>query len=269
MNSLVRNRLLAALPDQELEKIFTGLGSVRLRSGEILYHSGEEIRHVYFPEQGLISLVAMMMDGATVETGIVGKEGMMGVPVFLGAGSAPYRAIVQVEGHAWRMKAEAFKYEVLRGGALYKSLLLYTQALMTQMSQMAACNCLHTVEERLCSLLLMVDDRMDSGEFFLTHEMIAEMLGARRAGITVAAGKLRQAGVISYMRGRIHIRDRRSLEMWACECYRTIKTEFDRLFAVEPGSELTGGPRIPATVHWPGSGAPTGINQGRESIRLT
>lgn len=266
MISLVRNRLLAAVPDQELEKILAGLGSVRLRPGEILYHSGEEIRYVYFPEQGLISLVAMMMDGATVETGIVGKEGMMGVPAFLGAGSAPYRAIVQVEGHAWRMKADAFRYEMLRGGTLYKRLLLYTQALMTQMSQMAACNCLHTVEERLCSLLLMVDDRMDSGEFFLTHEMIAEMLGARRAGVTVAAGKLRQAGVISYMRGHIQIQDRRSLEMWACECYRTIRAEFDRLFEDRPESEMA---RVPAPVHWASSGLSSGMNHLRESIRST
>ncbi len=159
MISLARNRLLAAVPEQDFERLMVGLGSVHLCSGDILYHAGEEIRHVYFPDQGLISLVATMMDGATVETGIVGNEGMMGVPVLLGASSAPYRAIVQVEGQAWRMKADVLKYEMLRGGALRKRLLLYTQALMTQMSQMAACNCLHTVEERLCSLLLMIDDR--------------------------------------------------------------------------------------------------------------
>ncbi len=266
MISLARNRLLAALPDQELERLLAGLGSIHLHSGDILYHAGEEIRYVYFPEQGLISLVATMMDGATVETGIVGNEGMMGVPVFLGAGSAPYRAIVQVEGQAWRMKADVFKFEMLRSSALHRRLLLYTQALMTQMSQMAACNCLHTVEERLCSLLLMIDDRMDSGEFFLTHEMIAEMLGARRAGITVAAGKLRQAGVISYMRGHVHILDRRSLEMWACECYRTIKTEFDRLLVIETEAEIE---TVSSTVHWAGSGVSAGMNHGRESIRPT
>jgi hypothetical protein len=130
------------------------------------------------------------------------------------------------------------------------------------MSQMAACNCLHTVEERLCSLLLMIDDRMDSNEFFLTHEMIAEMLGARRAGITVAAGKLRQAGVISYMRGHIHILDRRSLEMLACECYRTIKTEFDKLFETDPESEFE---KVPAAIHWAGSGS----SYGREPVRPT
>jgi CRP-like cAMP-binding protein len=265
MIALARNRLLAALPEQDFERLMVGLGSVHLCSGDILYHAGEEIRHVYFPEQGLISLVATMMDGATVETGIVGNEGMMGVPVLLGASSAPYRAIVQVEGQAWRMKADVFKYEMVRGGELCKRLLLYTQALMTQMSQMAACNCLHTVEERLCSLLLMIDDRMDSSEFFLTHEMIAEMLGARRAGITVAAGKLRQEGVISYMRGHIHILDRRRLEMWACECYRAIKTEFDRLFEIETESEFE---KIPPALHWTGSGA-SAYGHGREPIRPT
>ena len=251
MISLARNRILAALPEQDHERLFGRLGSVHLRLGDILYHAGEEIRHIYFPEQGLISLVATMMDGATVETGIVGNEGMMGVPVLLGAGSAPYRAIVQVEGQAWRMKADVFKYEMLRSGALNKRLLLYTQALMTQMSQMAACNCLHTVEERLCSMLLMVDDRMEASEFFLTHEMMAEMLGARRAGVTVAAGKLRDAGVIGYMRGHIRILDRRSLEMWACECYRTIKTEFDRLFEIESQSEYE---KPASALHWAGSG---------------
>ncbi|HEV2669264.1 MAG TPA: helix-turn-helix domain-containing protein, partial [Blastocatellia bacterium] len=135
----------------------------------------------------------------------------------------------------------------------------------TQMSQMAACNCLHTVEERLCSLMLMIDDRMDSNEFFLTHEMIAEMLGARRAGITVAAGKLRQAGVISYMRGHIRILDRRSLEMWACECYRTIKTEFDRLFEIESESEFE---KIPPALQWAGSGSGA-YGHGREPVRPT
>src|SRR6266545_4797255 len=213
MISLARNRLLAALPEQDFERLTVGLGSVHLCLGDILYHAGEEIRYVYFPEQGLISLVATMMDGATVETGIVGNEGMMGVPVLLCASSAPYRAIVHVEGQAWRMRADAFKYEMLSGGALRKRLLLYTQALMTQMSQMAACNCLHTVEERLCSLLLMIDDRMDSNEFFLTHEMIAEM--------------------------------------WGCECYRTIKMEFDRLFEIEAESEFEKAPPAP---QWAGQG---------------
>jgi CRP-like cAMP-binding protein len=266
MSALVRNRLLAALPDHDLEKLLLRLGMVRLRPGDILYHSGEEIRYVYFPDQGLISLVATMMDGATVETGIVGNEGMMGVPVFLGAGSSPYRSIVQVEGEAWRMKADVFRYEMRRGGAFHHRLSLYTQALMTQMSQMAACNCLHTVEDRLCSLLLMIDDRMDSGEFFLTHEVLAEMLGARRAGITVAAGKLRQVGAINYVRGHIHILDRSRLEMLACECYRTIKTEFERLLDTEAESAFA---RFQAAVHWASSGVSAGLNQGRESIRLT
>jgi CRP-like cAMP-binding protein len=266
MLELIKNRLLAALPDQELNQILVRLASVRLHPGEVLCHSGEEIGHVYFPDDGLISLVATMMDGATVETGLVGNEGMMGVPVFLGADSAPYRAIVQVEGHAWRLRADLFKYEMRRCNTLHKRLSLYTQALMAQMSQMAACNCLHTVEERLCSLLLMVHDRMDSDEFLLTHEVIAEMLGARRAGITVAAGKLRQIGAINYVRGHIQVLDRRLLEVAACECYRAVKTEFDRLLEPEAEERL---PPLSMAAHWNGSAVNAGVNQGRESIRPT
>ncbi len=266
MLELVRNRLLAALPAQELNQLLVRLASVRLCPGEVLCHSGEEIGHVYFPDDGLISLVATMMDGATVETGIVGNEGMMGVPVFLGAASAPYRAIVQVEGYAWRMRADIFKSEMRRNGALHKRLSLYTQALMAQMSQMAACNCLHTVEERLCSLLLMIHDRMDSDEFLLTHEVIAEMLGARRAGITVAAGHLRQMGAISYVRGHINVLDRRALEKAACECYRAVKTEFDKLLEAEVEERL---PPLSMAAHWNGSAVSAGMNHGRESIRPT
>jgi CRP-like cAMP-binding protein len=257
MSVLVKNRLLAALPDQELEQFLSKGGPVHLHPGEVLYHSGEKIRYVYFPDQGLISLVATMMDGTTVETSIVGNEGMMGVPVFLGADSAPYRAVVQVGGRAWRIKAEAFNYELRRSGDLQKRMLRYTQALMVQMSQMAACNCLHTVEERLCLLLLMIHDRMDTGEFFLTHEMIAEMLGARRAGITVAAGQLRQEGVISYTRGHIRILNRQRLEVTACECYRMVKTEFDRLLEVETEPGLA---QIAGAVHWDGSGVGAAIS---------
>ncbi len=266
MHSVIRNRLLAALPDQDLEQILVRSGSVRMRPGEVLYHSGEEIHQIYFPEEGLISLVATMMDGTTVETGIVGNEGMMGVPVFLGADSAPYRAVVQVGGHAWRMKVDAFKYEIWRSSALHKRLLLYTQAMMTQMSQMVACNCLHTVEERLCALLLMIHDRIDAEEFFLTHEVIADMLGARRAGITVAAGKLRQAGAISYMRGHIRVLNRCGLETSACECYRSIKAEFDRL--LESEHDKVEAP-MSAAIHWNGSALRAVMNQGRESIRPT
>lgn len=255
-----RNRLLAALPKADLQRLYHTGERVHLPAGSVLCHSGEEIRYVYFPEQGLIALVATMMDGATVETGLVGREGMTGVPVLLGAASAPYRAIVQVAGEAWRLRADTFKEELHRSGELQHRLLLYTQALMTLMSQMAACNCLHTVEERLCSLLLMIHDRIESGTFSLTHEALAEMLGARRAGITVAAGKLREAGVINYVRGHVHITNRGLLELTACECYQTIRGEFDRLVAErEPEPTLSFNP----LAH----GA--GLNQGRESISLT
>jgi CRP-like cAMP-binding protein len=259
-----RNRLLAALPHAELNQLYSTGERVRLPAGSVLCHSGEEIRYVYFPEQGLIALVATMMDGATVETGLVGREGMTGVPVLLGATSAPYRAIVQVAGEAWRLRAETFKEELQRHAVLQHRLLLYTQALMTLMSQMAACNCLHTVEERLCGLLLMIHDRIESGTFSLTHEALAEMLGARRAGITVAAGKLRDAGVINYVRGHVHITNRHMLELSACECYQTIRGEFDRLVA--PGAPE------PALAYSPllhSGSLSAGMNHGRESISLT
>jgi CRP-like cAMP-binding protein len=260
MSTACRNQLLAALPKAELNRLYNAGERVRLPVGTVLCHSGEEIRNVYFPEQGLIALVATMMDGATVETGLVGREGMAGVPVLLGATSAPYRAIVQVAGEAWRMRADVFKEELQRGGVLQHRLLLYTQALMTLMSQIAACNCLHTVEERLCGLLLMIHDRIESGTFSLTHEALAEMLGARRAGITVAAGKLREAGMINYVRGHVHITNRSLLEVSACECYQTIRGEFDRL-------AWTGEPEAALPFHQLLQGA--GLNQGRESISLT
>jgi CRP-like cAMP-binding protein len=227
----ISNRLLSSLPQLELQQLRKHLEYVQLPAGAVLCHAGEEIRHVYFPETGLIALLATMTDGATVETALVGKEGMTGVPLLLGATSAPSRAIVQVAGAAWRLRADLFKEEVRRSEALQQRLLLYTQALMTLMAQMVACNCLHLVEARLCSLLLMIQDRSEEGDFLLTHEALAELLGARRAGITVAAGKLREAGIISYVRGHLHIVNRNLLEASACECYRTVKEEFDRLFA--------------------------------------
>jgi CRP-like cAMP-binding protein len=227
---LLKNSLLRFLPAQETEQLLTELEPVRLLHFDILCHSGEEMSYVYFPNEGLISLVATMVNGATVETGLVGKEGMIGVPILLDACSAPYCAIVHIPGVAWRMKADVFREELSQNEILRQKLLHYTQALMTQMSQMVACNCFHTLEERLCSLLLMIHDRIESDEFFLTHEIIAEMLGVRRAGITVAAGKLRHSGVINNLRGHFHILDRKNLEASACECYRTIREEFDRLF---------------------------------------
>ncbi|HZS09178.1 MAG TPA: Crp/Fnr family transcriptional regulator [Blastocatellia bacterium] len=262
----VSNRLLTGSLLSDPEHLHGGLEPVTLEPGEVLCHSGEEIHYVYFPNNGLISLVATMMDGTTVETGIVGREGMIGVPVLLGAGSAPYRAIVQVAGSAWRMRTEAFRNELHHNPAFHSRLLLYTEALMIQMSQMAACNCLHSVEERLCSLLLMVHDRTDGGQFCLTHEAIADMLGTRRAGVTVAAGKLRQAGVISYVRGHIHILDRYSLETEACECYHTVRAEFSRLLEAEPPREFS---PLHQAIQWNGSGVSAGLNQGRESIRVT
>jgi CRP-like cAMP-binding protein len=262
---MFRNGLLAFLPFEERLRLLEEIELVELRAGDILCHSGEKISHVYFPEEGLISLIATMVNGATVETGIVGREGMVGMPVFLGAESAPYCAIAHIAGEAWRLTAEVLRDELDRSSVLRQRLLLYAQALMTQMSQMAACNCLHTLEERLGSLLLMIHDRIDSGKFFLTHEVIAEMLGVRRAGITVAAGKLRRAGVIHNLRGHFQILDRDNLESCACECYRAIREESDRLLETEAVPPLTDGSGV---VQCNDLGLKTEYHRGRESVRV-
>jgi CRP-like cAMP-binding protein len=224
-----RNRLLASLSQQDMAHLLAGLEPVRLRHGDVLCQFNEKMPYIYFPDGGFISLVSTMLDGATAGIGLVGYEGMIGVPLFLGVGKSPYRAIVQIRSEGWRMKADNFREVVRLSGGLRWRLMLYTQSLMTQLSQIAACNCLHTIDKRLSCLLLMIHDRVESSQFFLTHEDIAGILGARRAGITVEAGKLRRAGVINYLRGQIHILDRNHLELSACECYRILKGEFDYL----------------------------------------
>jgi CRP-like cAMP-binding protein len=221
----IKNQILAALPAQELEQMLAKFESVSLHSNQVLYNPGEDIAYLYFPDCGLISFVATMIDGTTVEVGMVGSEGIAGVPVLLGSNSMPYRASVQVRGHARRMRTDVFKDEIQRHSAFQHWLLRYAQSLLIQAAQTAACNRLHTVEERLCRWLLMVHDRLDSNEFLLTHEVIAKMLGSRRAGITVAAGMLQRAGMINYIRGRIQILNRSALESSACECYRIIRAE--------------------------------------------
>lgn len=223
-----KNHLLAAMARQ-FGQLLMRCEPCDLTPNQTVYGPGEPMHHVYFPEEGVVSLVAALSDGTTVEVGMVGCEGMLGVPLLLGVTDMPHCAVVQVGGRAWRMRAEVFREEVQRQHSLCAGLLRYTQALLVQTAQVAACNRLHTVEERLCRWLLMVHDRLESDDFLLTHEVIAKMLGSRRAGVTVAAGLLQRAGIISYLRGHIHILDRRRLESTACECYYTIKSEFDRL----------------------------------------
>ncbi|MDY6936796.1 MAG: Crp/Fnr family transcriptional regulator [Cyanobacteriota bacterium] len=203
--------------------------------GQILYEPKEPIEYVYFPIRAMISLVSVLEDGKTTEIGLIGNEGMVGLPVILGGYSSANRAIVQVAAGAIRVKADIIKQEFLRGGKLQQLLLLYTQAQFTHTAQTAACNRQHTIEERLARWLLSVRDCTLSNELPLTQEFIATMLGTRRSGVSVAAGTLQKAGMIRYSRGKITILDRAGLEDTACECYRVVKNEFQRLLGVGRG----------------------------------
>ena len=223
------NRILKALPLEEYERLSTHLEPVSMPLGEILYHPDEPITHVYFPNHGTVSLVSNLEDGTSVEVGMVGNEGMFGVCVFLGSISTPLLAQVQLPGDGLRMRANVLKSEFKKGGQLQDLLLRYTQAFITQIAQTAACNRAHTVEGRLSKWLLMCEDRANSKKLELTHEFIAMMLGARRAGVTEAAGDLRSRGWIDYKRGHLTILDRHGLESVTCECYPLVKKEFARL----------------------------------------
>lgn len=228
-SSLSSNYLLANLPSNEYERIVPHLNPVNLEPGQILNEPNETFTDVFFPTQATISLVSLMEDGATTEIGSVGNEGMLGIPVVLGGLSSTCRAIVQIEGTAIMMNAEVLIKEFGKGSELQRLLLLYTQVLLTQISQCAACNRQHTIEERLSRWLLSTHDRVNQKELGLTQEFIANMLGIRRSGVTVAVNLLQEAGMIRHSRGKITILDRRKLENTACECYRVIKKEINRL----------------------------------------
>lgn len=225
----VENRLLAALPGEEYERLLPHLEQVSFALGEVVYESGGQMAHVYFPTTSIVSLLYTMENGATAEMGLTGNEGVVGIALFMGGGTMPNRAIVQSAGGAIRMKAEALQNEFALGSQFQHLLLRYTQALITQISQTAVCNRLHAVEQQLCRWLLLSHDRVKADELVMTQELIADMLGVRREGVTVAAGQLQDAGAISYVRGRIKILDRRKLEAMACECYKVVRDEFDRL----------------------------------------
>jgi len=224
-----KNRLLAALPREEYERILPRLGHLSFKLGEIVYESGGQMDYIYFPTTAIISLLYVMENGASAEMGMAGKEGLVGVALFMGGNTMPNRAVVQSAGGAVRMKADALREEFARGGMFQRLLLRYTQALLTQMSQTAVCNRLHEIEQQLCRWLLLSHDRLDSDELVMTQELIANMLGVRREGVTHAAGRLQEGGLISYVRGRIAILDRRGLEAAVCECYGVVKDEYDRL----------------------------------------
>jgi CRP-like cAMP-binding protein len=223
------NRILNALTHAEYERLASHLEYVTMPVGKVLCQPDEPITHVYFPNSGTVSIVSTFEEGGSVEVGMVGNEGMFGVCVFLGSISTPLEAIVQLPGDGLRMHADVLKEEFNRGGLLQDLLLRYTQAFITQIAQGAACNRAHNIDGRLAKWLLMCQDRSHSNDLGLTHEFISMMLGARRAGVTVAAGELQRAGLISYKRGLITILDRKGLEAISCECYPIIKKEFTRL----------------------------------------
>jgi CRP-like cAMP-binding protein len=223
------NRLLAVLPAIERERVYPGLELVSMPLGRVLYESGSKLDHVYFPADSIVSLLYVMADGASAEIAVVGNDGMVGVALFMGGETTPSRAVVQSAGVAYRLSGSAVKDEFRRGGAMQHLLLRYTQALLTQMAQTAVCNRHHSVDQQLCRWLLLSLDRLSSNQLKMTQELIANMLGVRREGVTEAAGKLQAAGVIRYSRGRITVLDRAALEAHACECYGVVKQESDRL----------------------------------------
>jgi len=224
-----QNYLLAALPSTEYERFADDLELVELTRGDVLYESGSQLAHVYFPTTCIVSLLYVMEDGASAEIAVVGNEGIIGVAIFMGGETTPSRAVVQSAGSAYRLRGQLLKREFSRSAAMQHLLLRYTQALLTQMAQTAVCNRHHSVDQQLCRWLLLSLDRLESNELMMTQELIANMLGVRREGVTDAAGKLQAAGLIQYSRGRITIIDRPALEAQACECYKMVKKEFDRL----------------------------------------
>ncbi|WP_026735221.1 Crp/Fnr family transcriptional regulator [Fischerella sp. PCC 9605] len=225
------NQLLASLPDEEYKRIAPHLKHVNLCQGQILYERGEVIQQVYFPTRSMVSLICVLSNNSITEFALVGNEGIIGIPAFLGGQFTNNRAIVQIADGALTMDAEILQREFERGGVLQKKLLLYTQALVTQISQNAVCKSHHSIEQQLARWLLCVQDCLGRDEIFLTQQYIADLMGTRRATITVAAGSLQQEGMIRYSRGKIVILNRAALEATACECYDIVKNEFARLLS--------------------------------------
>jgi CRP-like cAMP-binding protein len=232
--SLQRNHLLAALSPEAHERLMPNLTLVPLPLGDVLYESGDAMRHVYFPIDAIVSLLYVMESGASAEISVVGNEGLVGVAVFMGGESTPSRAVVQSAGSAYRLPGQRLKDEVNRHGELLQLMLRYTQALITQMAQTAVCNRHHSIDQQLCRWLLLSLDRLSGNRLSMTQELIANMLGVRREGVTEAAGKLQRLGVIEYSRGHITVLDRLRLEALSCECYAVVKKETDRLLPYLP-----------------------------------
>ena len=224
-----QNQLLAALPDAEWERWKSQLEPVELPLGKVLYESGGALSHVYFPTSAIVSLLYVLENGSSAEIAVVGHEGLVGIAIFMGGGTTPNRAVVQSAGMGYRLPAAAVQTEFEHSGPVMHLLLRYTQALITQMSQTAVCNRHHTLDQQLCRWLLLSLDRLPGSELVMTQELISNMLGVRREGVTEAALKLQTAGIIRYVRGRITVLDRPKLEQRTCECYQVVKLEYDRL----------------------------------------
>ena len=229
MSDSRQNHLLAVLPEPDTVRLLPHLELVPLPLGKALYESGDELNHVYFPTTAIVSLLYELEDGASAEIAVVGNEGIVGIALFMGGNTMPNRAVVQSAGHAYRLRGQMLKQEFSRAGALQHLLLRYTLALLTQMAQTAVCNRHHTVDQQLCRWLLLSLDRLESNVLHMTQELIANMLGVRREGVTEAAGRLQSAGLIHYSRGNITILDRPGLEERVCECYEVVRKEFHRL----------------------------------------
>ncbi len=229
-----QNRLLAALPTAEYERLAPHLEPVEMLLGDVLYESGGLLQHVYFPTTAILSLHYVMENGSSSEIAGVGNEGLLGISLFMGGNTTPSRAVVQTGGQGYRLRAQLMMQEFKRAGLMQQLLLRYTQALITQMSQTAACNRHHSLVQQLCRWLLLTLDRMPTNELIMTQELVASMLGVRREGVTEAVGKLQQAGVIRHRRGHITVLNRPGLESQVCECYQVVKQEFSRLLPDVP-----------------------------------
>ena len=228
-NPALKNHLLAALPAVEFDRINHHLQLVSLKLGQVLHETGDKMNYVYFPTTAIMSLLYIMENGSTAEIGVVGNDGILGIELFMGGETTTNRAIIQSAGEAFKMDAKSLKAEFTLGGAFQKLLLRYTQALITQISQTAVCNRLHSVDQQLCRWLLLSHDRLDSDKLVMTHDLISNMLGVRREGVTLAAQKLAGRGLIKNIRGTITVLDRQGLEEAVCECYEVVNTEYNRL----------------------------------------
>ncbi len=233
-HSPMQNHLLAALPAAEFGRLSPHLELVTMPLGKALYESGGRLEHVYFPTTSIVSLLYVLENGASAEIAVVGYEGILGISLFMGGETTPSRAVVQSAGHGYRLEAHLLKQEFNRAGPVLRLLLRYTQALITQMTQTAVCNRHHSVEQQLCRWLLLSLDRLSTDSLTMTQELIANMLGVRREGVTEAAGNLQRAGLIRYSRGHIEVLNRPGLEKTVCECYGVVKLEFDRLLSDIP-----------------------------------